>query len=82
MPGTRTEDLAADYFAAERLRKLAEAGEFIIASVSQLAYGLIVHLIVMPGAAALRLGLSVCKELSAIAAHVFRAAALLVERRL
>jgi hypothetical protein len=36
--------LAADYFAAKRLRELAEAGELIVASVSQLTYDLSVHL--------------------------------------
>ena len=44
MPGARTQDLAADYFAAKRLRKFAKAGGYIVACVSQLAYGLTVHL--------------------------------------
>ena len=60
VPGTRTENLAADYFAAKRLRELTEVDELIVASASQLTYDLSVHLklIVMPGAAA-PLGLSV-----------------------
>jgi hypothetical protein len=60
MPRTRTENLAADYFAAKRSRKFAETGEYIVASVSQLAYGLTVHLaepIVTSGAATPRLEL-------------------------
>ena len=36
--------MAADYFAAKRLRKLAEVEELIVASALQLAYGLTVHL--------------------------------------
>ena len=68
MPGARTEYLVADYFAAKRLRELAEAEGLIVASVSRLAYGLIVHLEThrMPGAAALRLGLSAVNHQSRV----------------
>jgi hypothetical protein len=63
MPGTRTENLAADYFAAKRLRELTEVDELIVASVSQLTYDLSVHLensSSCPGRRH-RLGLFVCK---------------------
>src|SRR5207249_11226581 len=42
--GSRAENLAANYFTLKRLRELAQSGEFIVASVSKLAYGLTVHL--------------------------------------
>lgn len=44
MPGTRAENLAADYFPAEGSRELTEVEKLIVASVSQFAYDLSVHL--------------------------------------
>jgi hypothetical protein len=44
MSGTRTENLATDYFAAKRSRKFTEVERLIVASVSQLRYDFSVHL--------------------------------------
>jgi hypothetical protein len=68
MSGTRAEHLPTDDFTTKRACEFAEAEGLIVTSVSRLACGLIVHLEThrMPGAAALRLGLSAVNHQSRV----------------